>query len=188
VFGTEAKGVYEYEGKEYAGRFAHPNYETCTSCHDAHMLKPDIDACVGCHQVEDPGSIRMNSKGDYDGDGDTTEGLKGETDTLAEALYTELQKYAADVVGTPMVYASSAYPYFFIDTNADGVATPDETIYPNRYTTWTPRLLQAAYNYQYYQKDPGAYVHNATYMMQVLYDSVADLATKTGSSVLGERP
>jgi len=30
------------------------------------------------------------------------------------------------------------------------------------YVTWTPRLLKAAYNYQYAQKDPGAAVHNAS--------------------------
>jgi hypothetical protein len=32
--------------------------------------------------------------------------------------------------------------------------------------------MKAAYNYQYYQKDPGAFAHNAKYVMQVLYDSI----------------
>ncbi|HMB23956.1 MAG TPA: hypothetical protein VKP08_14035, partial [Anaerolineales bacterium] len=40
---------------------------------------------------------------------------------------------------------------------------------------WTPRLLEAAYNYQYTQKDPGAFVHNPKYVIQFLIDSIADL-------------
>jgi len=39
-------------------------------------------------------------------------------------------------------------------------------------------LLQAAYNYQYAQKDPGAFAHNGKYMIQILNDSIADLGTK----------
>ena len=29
-----------------------------------------------------------------------------------------------------------------------------------------------------YQKDPGAFAHNGKYVIQVLYDSIADLGTK----------
>ena len=46
----------------------------------------------------------------------------------------------------------------------------------NRYTKWTPRLLRAAYNYQYAQKDPGLFAHNPDYAAQFLYDSLEDLA------------
>jgi hypothetical protein len=35
--------------------------------------------------------------------------------------------------------------------------------------------LKAAYNYQYAQKDPGAFAHNAKYVLQVLYDSLEDI-------------
>jgi hypothetical protein len=35
--------------------------------------------------------------------------------------------------------------------------------------------LRAAYNYQYVQKDPGAFTHNAPYILQVLYDSIEDV-------------
>ena len=48
----------------------------------------------------------------------------------------------------------------------------DEATNDNRYATWTPTLLRAAYNYQYFQKDPGDYAHNPYYAMQVLYDSI----------------
>ena len=43
------------------------------------------------------------------------------------------------------------------------------------YAGWTPRILKAAYNYQYVQKDPGAFAHNGQYILQVLYDTIQDL-------------
>ncbi len=190
LFGAEAKGVYEYQNKEYAGPFAHvENFQTCIQCHDSHAGEPKVDACQGCHQVDDPTLIRMNSKDDYDGDGDATEGLKGEVDGLSEALYAALLVYSKDVAGTQILYSPSAYPYFFNDTNANGEADADEINGENGYKSWTPRLLQAAYNYQYAQKDTGAYIHNATYVMQALYDSIADLKTKAPAIELkGKRP
>ena len=32
-----------------------------------------------------------------------------------------------------------------------------------------------AYNFQYAMKDPGAFAHNPKYVLQILYDSLADL-------------
>ena len=93
--------------------------------------------------------------------------------TIGDAVYVAMQDYALATDGVDaIVYESHTYPYFFIDLNEDGVATPDEANYGNRYTTWTPALLRAAYNYQYYQKDPGAFAHNGKYVLQVLYDSL----------------
>lgn len=189
LFGTDAKGVYEYPGRQYAGPYLHiPDYQTCTDCHDTHGLSAKVSACQGCHQVDDPADIRMNSKGDYDGDGNTSEGIKGEIDTLSELLYAALQSYGREVVKQPIVYSPTAYPYFFIDTNDNGQLDPDEANAQNGYKGWTPRLLQAAYNYQYAQKDPGAYVHNGIYLIQVLHDSIADLGTKVRVAPLGPRP
>jgi hypothetical protein len=51
--------------------------------------------------------------------------------------------------------------------NAEGAATA--------YKSWTPTLLKSAYNYQYWQKDPGNFAHNAKYMLQILYDSIANV-------------
>lgn len=180
LFGAEAQGVYQYPDKEYIGRFDHvPNYQTCTDCHDAHTLAVEEASCKACHQVVDITQIRLEDpKIDYDGDGDTSEGLKGEIDTLKEILYTAIQMYAKDVAGAPIVYSDAAFPYFFIDTNGDGNATPDESVYPNRYVSFTPRLLQATYNYQYAKKDPGGYAHNGKYIIQVLYDSLLDLSSQ----------
>ncbi|HIP96211.1 MAG TPA: response regulator [Anaerolineae bacterium] len=180
-FGTEAKGAYEYDGKTYNGLFAHVKpYSNCTQCHDTHGLTVRVEACGTCHtgvkSEEDLKTIRM-SPTDYDGDGDTTEGIAGEIATFQEALYTAIQEYATNVVGTGIVYNAHRYPYFFTDTNGNGVADPDEANYGNKYKTWTPRLLKAAYNYQYAAKDPGAFAHNGEYIIQVLYDSLDDLGT-----------
>jgi len=75
----------------------------------------------------------------------------------------------------------SGYPYVFIDGN--GVADADEMSRSNRYNAFTPRLLQATYNYHYVVKDPGAYVHNGKYVIQVLYDSLEDLGADTTGMV-----
>ena len=69
-------------------------------------------------------------------------------------------------------------PYFFVDANGNGVADNDETQMSNRYNAWTPRLLKAAYNYQFVSKDPGAYAHNPTYTLQLLYNSLSDLGAR----------
>jgi hypothetical protein len=46
-------------------------------------------------------------------------------------------------------------------------------------------LLRAAYNYQYVAKDPGAFAHNAEYILQILYDSIKDVGGDTSGM---ERP
>ncbi len=35
--------------------------------------------------------------------------------------------------------------------------------------------MRAAYNYQWVQKDPGAFAHNGKYILQIMYDSLKDL-------------
>ena len=77
-----------------------------------------------------------------------------------------------------IVYDSHENPYFFVDTNGNGIADKNETQMSNRYNAWTPRLLKAAYNYQFVSKDPGAYAHNPTYTLQLLYDLLNDLSTR----------
>jgi hypothetical protein len=184
LFGSEAQGAYQYEGNEYVGRNEHVGkFDTCIDCHSAHQLEVEFAECTECHEnvvtAEDLTAIRV-SEVDYDGDGDLEEGIYGEIDTMRDALYAAIQNYANNTAGADaIVYDSHAYPYFFIDANGDGEATPDEANFGGRYVNWTPALLRAAYNYQYAQKDPGAYAHNAPYVIQVLYDSINDLSGDT---------
>jgi hypothetical protein len=164
LFGNDVQGAYQYEGKEYVGQNMHADEKgkmnKCADCHDVHALEPKVDACQTCHDTSDPTTIR-ESDIDFDGDGNVTEGIKGEVDTLAEALYAQIQVYAA-ANGGAITYDAASYPYFY---GADGKA----------YATWTPRLVKAAFNYQYSQKDPGAFVHNPKYVIQFLIDSIEDL-------------
>jgi hypothetical protein len=187
--GSEVQGGYEYDGMDYDVRFEHvPGYFACNDCHDQHTLELKLDECAVCHtdaaSAEDLVNVRMaGSLADYDGDGDIEEGIYFELEGLQEMLYTAIQAYAAEVAGTPIVYESHAYPYFFIDTNGDGLPDEDEANYGNQYASWTGRLLQAAYNYQTSQKDPGGYTHGGKYHIQLLYDSIADLNTAISTPV-----
>lgn len=171
LFGTDAKGAYEYTGKAYNGRNMHvPNAATCVDCHDTHSLEVKVEVCSGCHQTEDVEAIRISTE-DFDGDGDTAEGMAGELATVREALYQQILTYASETVGTPIVFDAGAYPYFFTDANGNGALDEGE----EAYASWTPRLLRAAYNYTWSVKDPGAFAHNGKYILQVLMDSLADL-------------
>ncbi len=185
LYGSEVSGGFEFEGKAYYGKNDHvEGYGTCTDCHDPHTLALDVGECATCHAdvetVEDLRGIRsLASNVDYDGDGDMEEGILGEIEGLQGILYESIQIYAADVVGTPVVYAE-AYPYFFTDTDGDGEANEEEANYGNRYVSFTPALLEATFNYQVSQKDPGGYAHNPDYHIQLLYDSIEALNQELG--------
>ena len=182
-WGTEAQGAYEYEGKEYVGFFDHSNLNACTDCHGAHSLEVEMDTCLECHEdIESLEEIRYDFA-DYDGNGDDEEGIAIEIDSLKAMLYPALQDYAANTVGTPIVYDPASHPYFFIDANGNGEVDADDT---ERYVTWTPRLLRGAYNFQYASKDPGAFVHNGKYIIQTLQDSLEDLGVDVSAMVRPE--
>lgn len=178
-YGTEVKGAYEYAENEYVGFYEHArDMSECSDCHGTHGLEVDAAVCAECHEeVEGPDDIRniVYYFDDWNGDGDDAQGLAVEIDSFKEMLYAELQAYAAETVGTGIVYDSHSHPYWFTDLNENGVADPDEVNRDNRYNTWTPRLLRAAYNFQYASKDPGAFAHNGLYILQTLYDSIEDL-------------
>lgn len=179
MYGTQTRGGFEYPGKSYAGRFEHvPSANTCTACHDPHTTAVAEDGCLACHRgVENLRDIRTRHL-DFDGDGDRTEGIHGEIMTLHARLGEAITVYAKSEIGEQIAYYPYAFPYFFRDLNGDGEIAPKEATSDNRYRSWTPRLLKAAYNYQFVAKDAGGYVHNPAYMLQLLYDSLESLAEK----------
>lgn len=188
-YGTLAKGGYEYDGMSYDANFAHvEGYETCIDCHSPHTLELEIEGCTECHAdvatADDLKNIRMaGSAVDYNGNGDVEEGIYYELAGLQESLFANMQTYAKEIAGTPIGYSPAAHPYFFIDTNDNGEIDEDELNSDNRFASWTPRLLQAAYNYQTSKKDPGAYMHGGKYIIQLLFDSTADLNTAISEAV-----
>lgn len=191
-FGTQAKGAYEYDGMAYAGFFKHnKDFFSCSDCHELHTVRVAVEKCAGCHKTpqirekKDLQKIRDTSKEDFDGDGNASEGMGEEIAGLQDALYAAIRKYAAEVSGSAIAYDGHTYPYFFQDSNGNGKADPNEAVFPNAFKAWTPRLMRAAYNYQYSLKDPGVYTHNPRYVIQTLYDSLADLGRKVEIKIAG---
>ncbi len=180
LYGGQAQSGYQYDGQVYDMKFSHvESLDTCIACHDQHTLQVKVDTCKNCHEnvatVEDLKNARMaGSAEDYNGNGDVTEGIYYEIQGLQEMTLAAIQSYGKDVISAPIAYSPDSYPYFFADANANGVVDEGET----KYVSWTPRLLKAAYNYQMSIKDPGAFAHNAKYVIELLYDSITDLNTK----------
>lgn len=175
LFGNEVQGAYEFADQDYSGFTTHP-VNKCADCHNVHALEVNVETCAACHgnaaDKNDPLTYRMDPV-DYDGDGDVAEGIKAEMDLFAERLYAAIQAYATGTAGAGIVYDAHAYPYFILDADGDGKGDTNENGGLVGYNAFTPTLLKAAYNYQYYQKDPGAFSHNPKYILQVLYDSIA---------------
>jgi hypothetical protein len=179
IYGTEAKVAYEYAGKTYAGRFGHvPGLNTCTACHEPHAGEVHADKCGACHQgvktVADVAAIRMSS-GDFDGNG-REEGIAIEIANQKRELYAAIQRYAREVGGSAIAFSPEAHPYWYTDANGNGKVDPEELKPANAYKAYTPRLLQAIYNYTFALRDPGAAYHNGRYTAQVLHDSLESLA------------
>ena len=192
IYGGVAKVGYEYAGKKYVGRFAHmPNVSTCTGCHQPHTGEVKIDRCGGCHkgvnELADLANIRMSTKGDFDGNG-KEEGLEKEIIGLRKQLYVAILTYAKNVSGVPIAETELEYPHWYADKNGNGRVDPEEMTMANKYPAYTPRLLQAVYNYTYALRDPGAAYHNGRYMLELLYDSLDSLAQsgKAGVDMKGK--
>jgi hypothetical protein len=186
LFGDAAQVAYQYDGKKYAGQFAHaPGLDTCTSCHSTHELGLKMDKCVTCHAgAKTPQDIRINPK-DLDGDKDVKEGIAREVMALEDKLFKAIIDYSKTITKTSIAYSGTAYPYFFVDTNGDGKTDAKEAVSANSWKDWTPRLLKATYTYQYIQKDPGAFAHNPKYAIQILYDALEDLGKKVPVDMTG---
>lgn len=179
-FGNDATIGYQYPGKAYDGFFPHvPSFTACTDCHDPHTLKVTPSECASCHPVvtgfDNLRDIREASTPDYDGDGNTTEGVQYEITTLHEVLHQTIQAYAQEILGQSIVYTYSS-PQWVVDTNGNGIADPDEINRDNAYPDWTPRLVKATYNYHLVVESAGAFVHNPRYAVQLIFDTIEDLS------------
>jgi hypothetical protein len=188
VFGTDAKVAYEYPGKAYAGRNNHdPEANTCTACHDAHSGTVRVDTCTECHRgLKDLASlatIRKKSKGDFDGNG-RDEGLGRELANMKVQVYAAIQQYARTVGGSSIAFSPDGFPYWYADTNGNGKVDTDEMRPNNPYKAYTPRLLQAIFNYTYLLRDPGAAYHNGPYALQIAYDTLQSLADSGKAGVV----
>lgn len=173
---------YHYDGKDYSGRFFHARpVSSCNSCHEPHTLEVEFEPCLTCHQANTLEDIRI-ARQSYDGSGDTSKGIRADIQANAATLMSMIKSYAADVAGAPLVYDANRYPYFFADSNGDGVADQADDR-PVPYNSWTPRSLRAVYNWKLVTADPGNYAHNPPYMLELLHDSIEDLSGPLGNDV-----
>jgi hypothetical protein len=147
----------------------------------SHSFEPEFTTeCVECHGLQTLDTITPAFRPEDDFDNDDTTKPKAEVAAFAARLYAAIQAYCAhfaDSVTPPngasyCAYNGTAYPYWFKDTNKNGAVDPDETTAMK----FDSKSLRAAFNYQYYQKEPGAWAHNNKYIVQVLYDSIQDLS------------
>jgi hypothetical protein len=180
-YGTTVTAGYEYEGRGYDAEFTHvEGYRICTDCHDSFSLKVKVAECQQCHleiaTTDDLTRIRtVGASADFNGNGNVTEGIAAEISALQNALLQNIKTYARQISTRSIGYSSDHYPNFFIDADRNGQLDDSELGFENRYNAWTPRLLRAAYNYESSMSDRGAYSHNAKYVIQLLYDSIASL-------------
>ena len=180
-YGSEVKSGYEFPGKTYVGFYEHTDdFQLCVDCHDPHSLLITPDECAACHSAVsnygDFRDVRAEDTPDYDGDGDTIEGVYGEITTMHDLLYEAIQIYAAEILEQPILYAFD-FPYWFVDPNGNGEIDEGEISFANGYPTWTPRLVKATYNYHFVLEDPGGFMHNAKYLIQLMYDTLEDLSS-----------
>jgi hypothetical protein len=190
ILGSDAKVLYEYPAKTYQGKALNfsttangphgsPHGASCLKCHNPVFSKHSfaIDtattvvdgtfygaqntlACDGCHAG--PYALAPS---------------KANLVTLGADLLTAMQAYGT-AAGKPICYSPTVYPYFLKDTNANGVCDGGELSRTNGYL-FDATLLKAAYNYQWFVKDPGAAEHNYLYIGQVLYDAIGTLGGTT---------
>lgn len=170
---------YHYEGRDYSGRFFHARpVASCNSCHEPHTLEVQFEPCLTCHQASKPDEIRI-ARQSYDGSGNTSVGIKSDIQANAATLLDMIRAYSKDVIGAPMVYDGSRYPYFFTDANGDGaIDMADGKAVP--YGSWTPRSLRTAFNWKLVTADPGNFAHNPAYSLELLYDAIEDLSEPLG--------
>ena len=138
--------------------------------------------------VADLANIRVSTKGDFDGNG-KEEGLGVEISNMQKELYAAIQTYAKSVGAEPIAFTKALYPYWYMYKNGNGTIEQEEIRPDNKYTRYTPRLLQAVYNYTFALRDTGGAYHNGRYVAQLLYDSLESLAAsgKAGVDMKGKQ-
>ena len=166
--GTLAMGGFEYESRTYIGRYDHtPQFTTCIECHDPHAISVRVEGCSACHAgvatAADLSNIRVTGT-DYDLDGDVNEGIAAEIESLLGLLLGRMNLYALGTEGVELLQYEDGRPYFLNEVGEE-------------YSTWTPRLLRAAFNYHYVAKEPGGYAHSSRYQLQLIHDSLEDMGT-----------
>jgi hypothetical protein len=150
---------------------AEPLKENCVPCHGNDIAQTSKGADPEKFDFE---QIRPGNIPDYDGDGNTRESLKAEIQALEDALYAQIRTYVLAVQGIKPLYNGDTYPYWFKDTNGNGVLEASEATSANGFK-FNAAGLRASFNMQLSKKEPHGFIHNALYVAQLLVDSIRDL-------------
>lgn len=186
LMGNDAQVGYQYSTefptRSYSGKNIHTSgAATCIDCHNPHSTAVETAKCATCHRQVTAGvestleNIRNGSTPDYDGDGNTTEGIYSEVEGVKAKLNSAIVAYGA-LQSTPLYFVS---PFddggdsmkYVIDAGGNSGTTSVAD------GSYTPRLLKATWNYQLIAKEFGAYAHNPRYAIQLMYDGLEDLNT-----------
>jgi hypothetical protein len=192
IFHAQLRPGYEYVEKDYSDPAADPPY-----LHDDIGLNSDAPEtgsgpCSGCHMGSDEAHTFAVVEKDEGGvitgvpakaacDACHTPGESYEV--TATLLEHEAEGYhqALEVLNKLFLTVKDfgfdpAYPYFFKDSNDNGVIEAGEAIFPNRVylsADWGDEgTLGAAHNYNYLYHEPGAYAHNRYYAKRLIFDSI----------------
>jgi hypothetical protein len=178
-YGNDAKQGFQYQTDPSGNPLTYvgknnlmTGYDTCIKCHNPHTTQVKPEKCVSCHTgvttTDDYRNIRVTTS-DYDGDGNTSEGIYTEIEGVKAKLYQAIQNYASlqrAIVFSPATSSTSPW------------RRGDDTT--KVYDKFTPRLIKALYNYHLSYREIGAYVHNSKYIIELLYDSIKDLNSAPG--------
>jgi hypothetical protein len=191
-YGKRAAVAYQFTGKSYASPWNHGTTYSgdypqpanrrarCAFCHmqnGSHSFEPLVTTeCIDCHGNVTIDTITPAFRPEDNWDNDSATKPKAEVAVFAERLYAAIQDYCAAAADSAMppsgasyaAYDSASYPYWFKDTNKNGVVDPGET----SAMRFDSASLRAAYNYHFYREEPGAWAHNNAYIVQILYDSI----------------
>ena len=195
------KGIngYEYAGKTYTRTWKHSEF-ACTDCHmneynpdtktGGHTLIVNKDACTKCHSGADkltPVQLLIDAKRIALGEALTARKVfKKTTNSSGVASYSAVPSH--DFYGVLFPTTVSATTYATALTGANTVSpTTGLVVYANtvKISTdaavdvatrigreWTYGELGAAYNYGYINSELSLGVHNPTYALQLLQNSL----------------
>ncbi|MCX7793487.1 MAG: C-type polyheme cytochrome OmcB [Thermodesulfovibrionales bacterium] len=184
--------VFTTTGYEYTGR----NYNNVTFyAHDKIGLPaaPGTGTngpCVGCHMISDNSHLFMPVEKDESTDTITSITSKicikchtGNFALTPAKLNQEKHEYEAALevlkaaLASKGIFFRNAFPYFFVDTNGNGILEPTETIAytnwagPYGFTYWKD-TMGAAFNLNLLIHDPGGFAHNRFYVKALIWDSI----------------
>lgn len=199
---------YEYVGRNYADlAFYRHRYIGTSNALGASVVASTSGPCVGCHLANKSQPGEKHTLKSYIGSGTllsptcTTSsdchgakptGSPADDRTLLDVTWmpryqmalTALKYYLANNAYRKLFYSDSS-PFYYIDTNGDGVLSASETVSTNSQKKWHSlggpeadnavsgkNNMGAAFNYNLLKHDRGGVIHNRYYTRRLIYDSI----------------